>query len=176
MSAEFFDQIFVTLKKGLLGLLGNVLPEWLLPFAAVTLSVSAVLMAFPFIFAITTVVERKVLGRIQNRYGPNRVGLPFTNLRLAGFGQFIADGLKSLTKEDVVPYAADKVVHFLAPVVLVIPVVLSYAVLPVGRNMTALDLDAGLLFFFAAFSSRSSCTTSPRARAATTPNSAKRLP
>ena len=61
----------------------------------------------------------------------------------------VADGIKALTKEDVVPRAADKLVHFLAPVVLVIPVLLSYAVLPVGRNMTAVDLDAGVLFFFA---------------------------
>lgn len=149
MSAQELDQIFVTLKHWLLGQLGGVLPAWALPVADAVLSITPILMVFPFIFALTTVIERKVLGRIQNRYGPNRVGLPFTKLRLAGFGQFIADGLKSLTKEDVVPRAADKVVHLLAPIVLVIVVVLGYAVLPVGKNMTPLDLDAGLLFFFA---------------------------
>jgi NADH-quinone oxidoreductase subunit H len=149
MSAEALDQIFVTLKHALLGLLAKLLPEWALPIASAVISISAILMVFPLVFALTTVVERKVLGRIQNRPGPNRVGLPFTNLRLAGFGQFIADGLKALIKEDVVPRGADKVVHFLAPVALVIPVLLAYAVLPVGRNMVALDLDAGLLFFFA---------------------------
>jgi NADH-quinone oxidoreductase subunit H len=71
------------------------------------------------------------------------------NWRLCGFGQFIPDGIKSLTKEDIVPRTADQVVHFLAPVVLLIPVLLAYAVLPIGRNMTAVDFDAGLLFFFA---------------------------
>jgi NADH-quinone oxidoreductase subunit H len=61
----------------------------------------------------------------------------------------VADGLKAMTKEDIVPRAADKVVHFLAPLVLVVPVFLALAVIPIGRNMTAIDFDAGLLFFFA---------------------------
>jgi NADH-quinone oxidoreductase subunit H len=82
------------------------------------------------------------LGRIQNRYGPNRVG-PF------GFLQPIADGIKSLTKEDVVPHAADKVVHLLAPVALVLAAFTLFAVLPLGRNMVLVNLDAGVLFFFA---------------------------
>jgi NADH-quinone oxidoreductase subunit H len=100
------------------------------------------------LFALTTVVERKVLGRIQNRYGPNRVG-PW------GFLQFAADGIKALTKEDVVPAAADRVVHFLAPLAMLVPVLLAFAVLPVGRNMVVCDLDAGVLFFFAVGAARS---------------------
>src|SRR5207247_404925 len=63
--------------------------------------------------------------------------------------QPIADGIKALTKEDIVPRAADQVVHFLAPLILVAPVFLALAVVPVGRNMVAVDLDAGVLFFFA---------------------------
>jgi NADH-quinone oxidoreductase subunit H len=77
------------------------------------------------------------------------VGIPFTDIRLAGFGQFIADGIKALIKEDVIPRTADKVIHFLAPIALVLPVFLAFSVLPVGRNMAALDLDAGVLFMFA---------------------------
>jgi NADH-quinone oxidoreductase subunit H len=61
----------------------------------------------------------------------------------------VADGLKTLTKEDIVPRAADRVVHFLAPLTLVVPSLLVYAVLPVGRNMILVDFDAGVLFFFA---------------------------
>jgi NADH-quinone oxidoreductase subunit H len=106
------------------------------------ISVAAIIIIFATLFAITTILERKGLGRIQNRYGPNRVG-PF------GIFQPVADGLKAMTKEDIVPRAADKVVHFIAPLVLVIPVFLALAVVPVGRNMVAVELDGGILFFFA---------------------------
>ena len=109
---------------------------------AFVLSVIAIVCVFPGLFALTTVFERKGLGRIQNRLGPNRVG-PY------GLFQPIADGIKSLTKEDIVPLTANTVVHFLAPLVLVVVVFMEFAVLPMGRNMVLVDMDAGLLFFFA---------------------------
>lgn len=118
------------------------LPESARGIVSIILSVSPILMVFPGLFAATTWLERKGLGRIQNRMGPNRVG-PY------GWFQPIADGLKMLTKEDIVPRSADKIVHFLAPVVLLIPTLLGYAVLPYGRYMVPIDLDAGMLFFFA---------------------------
>jgi NADH-quinone oxidoreductase subunit H len=142
---EALDQIFVTLKHQAVGFF----PHAWQPFVSALISISFIPLMFATLFAFVTVIERKGIGRIQNRYGPNRVGIPLTKIRLCGFGQFIPDGLKSLTKEDVVPYAADQVVHFLAPVVLLIPVLLAYAVLPIGRNMTAADFDAGVLYFFA---------------------------
>jgi NADH-quinone oxidoreductase subunit H len=132
------DQAFVLAKDLIVGLL----PAQWQPLASAVISVGAILGVFAGLFALTTVLERKGLGRIQNRYGPNRVG-PY------GILQPIADGVKALTKEDLVPRAADQVVHFLAPLVLVVPVFLTLAVVPVGRNMVAMDLDAGLLFFFA---------------------------
>ena len=136
--AEMMDQIFVILKHWLVGHS----PDWLQPVVAAALSVVAIIVVFATLFAVTTIMERKGLGRFQNRYGPNRVG-PY------GLLQPLADGLKSLTKEDIVPDAADKVVHFLAPLVLVVAAFLGYAVLPIGRNMVAVNLDAGLLYFFA---------------------------
>jgi NADH-quinone oxidoreductase subunit H len=118
------------------------LPEAIRPFINIVLSITPIMMVFPGLFAATTWLERKGLGRIQNRMGPNRVG-PY------GWFQPVADGLKMLTKEDIVPRTADKAVHFLAPVVLVIPTLLAYAVLPFGRNLVPIDMDAGILFFFA---------------------------
>ena len=136
--AEQFDQIFVSFKHLLVGLA----PQQWQPITSILLSIAGLIAVFASLFALTTVLERKGLGRIQNRYGPNRVG-PF------GVLQPLADGLKAMTKEDIVPRAADKVVHFIAPLVLVTPVFLALAVVPVGRNMVALDIDSGILFFFA---------------------------
>jgi NADH-quinone oxidoreductase subunit H len=141
------DQIFVNLKHWIL--VHSFWPESFTPFVSIILSIIPILSFFPLLFGITTILERKGLARIQNRLGPNRVGLPFTKTRLFGFGQFIADGVKMLTKEDIVPHAADQVVHFLAPVVLIIPVCLAFSVIPFGRNMVPIDLDGGVLFFFA---------------------------
>lgn len=135
---EALENIFVNAKYALVGLF----PESIQWLVSIILSITPILMVFPLLFALTTVIERKGLGRIQNRLGPNRVG-PF------GFLQFAADGLKMLTKEDIVPRTADQVVHFLAPVVLLVPTLLAFSVIPYGRNLVPLDLDAGILFFFA---------------------------
>src|SRR5215467_2816260 len=135
---ESVDQIFVTLNHWLTGLA----PAAWQPLVSAVVSIVGIIIVFATLFAITTVLERKGLGRIQNRYGPNRVG-PF------GFLQPLADGIKALIKEDIVPHAADNVVHFLAPLVLVTPAFLALAVIPMGRNLVALDLYGGVLFFFA---------------------------
>jgi NADH-quinone oxidoreductase subunit H len=132
------DQLFVNSKHWLVAHA----PEELRPWISLLLSIIPILLFFPLLFGITTILERKGLGRIQNRLGPNRVG-PF------GFLQFVADGLKMLTKEDIVPRAADRLVHFIAPLVLLVPVLLAFSVLPYGRNMVPIDIDGGLLFFFA---------------------------
>src|SRR5437764_12715514 len=118
------DQLLVLIKQSLVSLA----PAKWQPFVSALISAAAIITVFASLFAITTILERKGLGRIQNRYGPNRVG-PF------GILQPLADGLKAMTKEDIVPRAADHVIHFIAPLVLVVPVFLALAVVPVGRNM-----------------------------------------
>src|SRR5262245_22956985 len=135
---EQIDQAFVILKHWFV----SMFPVALQPLVSALATAAAVIAVFATLFAITTLVERKALGRMQNRLGPNRVG-PF------GLLQPLADGLKMLTKEDIVPHTADRVVHFLAPIVLLVPVTLALAVLPYGRNMVPIDLDGGILFFFA---------------------------
>jgi NADH-quinone oxidoreductase subunit H len=141
MTGERVDQIFVVAKHWLLSLLSNA-PEWLQLIASSLVNIAGVLGVFMTLFALISVLERKILGRIQNRYGPNRVG-PF------GLLQPLADGIKLLIKEDIVPTRADKVVHFLAPIMMAAPAILALGVIPYGRNMTAFSIDGGILFFFA---------------------------
>src|SRR3954471_7378421 len=143
MSASSVDQAFVSLKGWLLsfGIISSA-PEWVHAIASSLINISAVLAVFMTLFALISVLERKILGRIQNRYGPNRVG-PF------GLLQPVADGIKLLIKEDIVPIRADKVVHFLAPIMMAAPTILALGVIPYGRNMTAVSIDGGILFFFA---------------------------
>ncbi|BET68047.1 NADH-quinone oxidoreductase subunit NuoH [Opitutales bacterium ASA1] len=114
--------------------------------AASLLSIGAIVVVFASIFAISTLLERKILARIQNRPGPNRVGP-------GGLLQPLADAIKTITKEDIVPRSADGLLHFLAPVVLVAGALLSFAVIPFGRHLVPVELEAGVLFFFAAAAS-----------------------
>lgn len=140
---ENADQIFVILKHWLVGQV----PAVFQPITSALVSIVPIMAVFGLAFAATTIAERKLLGRAQNRFGPNRIKV--FGFRVCGLIQPIADGIKMLTKEDIVPYAADKIVHFLAPVVLASPAWLTFSVIPLGRNMSAIDLDAGMLFFFA---------------------------
>ena len=141
MPGGFVDQIFVRAKSLLLSPLANA-PEWVMQIASALISISAMLGVFLALFALMSLLERKILARIQNRLGPNRVGT-------FGLLQPVADGIKMLIKEDIVPARADKVVHFLAPIMVAVPTILALGVIPYGRNMTLFSIDGGILFFFA---------------------------
>src|SRR6266699_2276700 len=135
------DQTFVHLKGWLLSLIAGA-PNWVIQIASSLINIVAVLTVFLTLFALISVLERKILARMQNRYGPNRVG-PF------GLFQPIADGIKMLIKEDIVPARADKLVHFIAPVLIAAVAILTLGVIPYGRNMTPFTIDGVILFFFA---------------------------
>src|SRR2546429_1111719 len=140
--SDSFDQIFIRAKQWLLSPISGRAPDWLIQVASSLLNIAALLGVFLTLFALISVLERKILGRMQNRYGPNRVG-PF------GLFQPVADGIKMLIKEDVVPARADKVVHFFAPILVAATAILTLGVIPYGRNMTPFAIDGGILFFFA---------------------------
>jgi NADH-quinone oxidoreductase subunit H len=112
----------------------NILLAAILKVIAVVVFVGA--NAFLLIWA-----ERKVSGYIQRRYGPQRVGGP------AGIFQSAADVLKLISKEDVVPGTADRWLWVLAPAVSLVPAVLVYLVLPIGRTLVLQNLNIGLVFF-----------------------------
>jgi NADH-quinone oxidoreductase subunit H len=90
-----------------------------------------------------TLLERKFAARMQSRIGPYYVGWPH------GWLQPIADALKLMMKEDIVPTAADRWVYNLAPIVFLIPCVLIFATIPFAPGLGVADLNIGVLFFLA---------------------------
>ncbi|MCG3140657.1 MAG: NADH-quinone oxidoreductase subunit H [Anaerolineae bacterium] len=120
-------------------------PDWIAIIVFLVMGlivVTVILIVAPVLMMYITLMERKVVARMQDRIGPNRVGK-------FGLLQPIADMIKFLTKEDIVPQGVDGVSHFLAPIVAVIPVVMSFAVIYFGVGMGAVDLNLGLLFLMA---------------------------
>jgi NADH-quinone oxidoreductase subunit H len=94
------------------------------------------------VVSYTIYAERKICGRMQGRFGPNRVG-PF------GLLQPIADVIKLFFKEEFVPAEANKVIFHIAPVLAVIPALITFAVIPIGPNFIVTDINVGLLLFLA---------------------------
>jgi len=112
------------------------------PAIAATIMGGAVLGALVGILAYVTLLERKFAARLQSRIGPYRVG-PH------GLLQPIADGVKLLLKEDLIPASADRPVFTLAPVVFLVPCLLIFATIPFAPGIGVADLNTGVLFFLA---------------------------
>jgi NADH-quinone oxidoreductase subunit H len=91
---------------------------------------------------ILIVVLRKFLGDIQNRVGPNRVGP-------GGWFQTVADALKLLIKEDVIPRGADRLAFIVAPAIVFVPAYLVYVVIPFSKGMVSRDLNIGIIYIAA---------------------------
>ncbi|HEY7049253.1 MAG TPA: NADH-quinone oxidoreductase subunit H, partial [Jatrophihabitantaceae bacterium] len=99
-------------------------PVWI-----VIIKVVAVFAFLMVMVLFSIVFERKVVGRMQNRIGPNRVG-PWGTL------QSLADALKLALKEEIIPLLADKPVYFLAPVLSAVPAFLAFSVIPFGPQVS----------------------------------------
>ncbi|HEX9673824.1 MAG TPA: complex I subunit 1 family protein, partial [Burkholderiales bacterium] len=101
-------------------------------------------IAVPLLLSVAylTLWERKLIGWIQVRIGPNRVG-PL------GLLQPIADGLKLLVKEIIVPTGANKFLFVLAPIMAIMPAMAAWAVVPFSPELVLADIDAGLLYVMA---------------------------
>jgi len=112
------------------------------PALQATIMSAAVLGALIGILAYVTLLERKFAARLQSRIGPYRVG-PH------GLLQPIADGVKLLLKEDLIPASADRPVFNLAPIVFLVPCLLIFATIPFAPGIGVADLNAGVLFFLA---------------------------
>jgi len=122
------------------GLAPAALPAWVHYLVAMLVFGGIVVFVFILpIAGITTWVERRVAGRIQSRIGPNRTGP-------AGFLQWLADGIKSLLKEDIVPVAADAPLFKLAPYVVMTGFVGAFVAIPFGGPLIIADLNVGILY------------------------------
>ena len=123
------------------------------PWLMVLIKVLGVFAVIMPMVAYSVMAERRISALIQDRIGPNRVGIPFTRVKLLGLGQPLADGLKSFLKEDFTPAYVKRVFFWMAPAVAMIPSFVVFAVIPFGsfigaQKMVIADLNVGILFTF----------------------------
>ncbi|MCS6785544.1 MAG: NADH-quinone oxidoreductase subunit NuoH [Thiobacillaceae bacterium] len=126
------------------------LQAWLGPaWTPVWTLAKIVAIVLPLLIAVAylTYVERKVIGWMQVRMGPNRVG--FFGRKLWGLGQPIADAVKLLTKEIVIPSGANKGLFLFAPILAIAPALAAWAVVPFTDRLVLANIDASLLYIMA---------------------------
>lgn len=106
--------------------------------------IKIVIILIPVLVAVAylTWLERKVIGYIQNRIGPNRVGI-------RGFGQPIADAVKLMFKEIILPTRSNRYLFLIAPMLTLAPALAAWAVVPFAKGWVLADVNAGLLYLFA---------------------------
>ena len=124
------------------GLAAHIVPCWLAYVIAGVVIMLILINAVLLGAAIVSWGERRLLGRFQNRVGPNRWG-PFGAL------QPIADLAKLITKEDIIPYGADRLAFTAVPVIMVASLLVATAVIPFAKDVALVDLNVGVLFVLA---------------------------
>mgnify|MGYP005848528691 CR=1 FL=1 len=137
------NDIVNIVKDYLAGILLLFLPAWLADVVLATVNILLFLLFAVLVVMSLVYLERRVIAFMQDRLGPNRVGPQ-------GLLQPVADVLKLLTKEDIVPANADPWVYRLASFAVVVPALLVYTVIPFGPKLVIADLNIGVLFFVAA--------------------------
>lgn len=118
------------------------IPEWVRELVIIFLKIIVVVLPLIICVALLTFFERKVIGYMQNRIGPNRVG-PM------GWGQPFADTLKLMLKEIIVPTNSDRFLFLIAPVLSITPAFAAWAVIPLNPEFVIADINAGLLYLLA---------------------------
>ena len=113
----------------------------------VLVKILAILIPLLVVVAYMTYAERKIIGYIQCRLGPNRVG--FFGFRFWGLGQPIADAVKLLFKEIIIPTGANKRLFVMAPILAIAPSLAAWAVIPFADTLVLADINAGLLYILA---------------------------
>lgn len=140
---DFLSDPILAISKWLSELLigWGVSAEWsnfiLYFIGAALLGTSALLLTLIFIWA-----ERKIIARLQDRYGPNQVG-PW------GIFQSVADMVKIFIKEHIIPYGVDPVPYHLAPIIIVASVLLVWAIIPFSNSLTETNLNVAVIFLLA---------------------------
>lgn len=118
------------------------LPVWLTTLVVIVLKIMAILIPLIILVAYTTYAERKVIGYMQHRLGPNRVGFK-------GLLQPFADMFKLMFKEIVIPARSDRFLFLFAPILSLAPAFVAWAVMPFADGMVLANINAGLLFILA---------------------------
>ena len=146
--ANFGSWLWGLVAAAAIAVFGEELAPSVLHVLRILLLILCIVLPLMGFMAYLTLLERKLIGWMQVRIGPNRV--TFFGIRaLGGLAQPVVDGLKLLLKEVIIPAGANKFLFVLAPIMLMMPALAAWAVIPFAPEMVLADIDAGLLYIMA---------------------------